>query len=60
VNEDAKIKDFICNNRDHLVSVIQFLLNSLPIKLPFYKPIVNNIIIPEVEDFLKKICKEKN
>jgi hypothetical protein len=60
MNEESKIKDFICDNRDHMVSVIRFLLNALPIKLPFYKLIVNNIIIPTMEDFLEKNCKEKN
>jgi len=60
MNEESKIKDFICDNRDHMVSVIRFLLNALPIKLPFYKLIVNNIIIPTMENFLEKNCKEKN
>jgi len=58
MNDESKIKDFICDNRDQLVSVIQFLLNALPIKLPFYKLIVNNIIIPTLEDFLEKNCKK--
>jgi len=60
MNNDSKIKDFICDNRDQMVSVIQFLLNSLPVKLPFYKMIVNNIIIPTLEGYLEKNCKEKN
>jgi hypothetical protein len=60
MNEDSKIKEFICDNRDQLVSVIQFLLNALPIKIPFYKLVVNNIIIPTLEEFLRNMCKEKN
>jgi hypothetical protein len=59
MNDESKIKNFICDNRDHLVSVIQFLLNALRIKLPFYKLIVNNIIIPALEEYLNNICLEK-
>jgi len=60
MGDDSKTKDFICDNREQLVSVIGFLLNSLPVKLPFYKLVVNNIIIPTLENFLNETCKEKN
>jgi hypothetical protein len=60
MNDNSKIKDFICDNRDKIVSVIQFLLNQLNMKLPFYKLIVNNVIIPKLEEFLKNNCTEKN
>jgi len=60
MNEESKIKKFICDNRDQLVSVIQFLLNALHIKLPFYKLIVNNVIIPALEEYLRNICIDKN
>jgi|YNPMSStandDraft_2_1061718.scaffolds.fasta_scaffold02430_13 hypothetical protein len=60
MNEESKIKKFICDNREHLVSVIQFLLNALQIKLPFYKLIVNNVIIPALEEYLRNICIDKN
>jgi hypothetical protein len=59
MNDDYKIKNFVCDNKELLISVIRFLLNNLTIKLPFYKLIVNNIIIPALEEYLKNICLEK-
>jgi predicted GIY-YIG superfamily endonuclease len=60
MNDENKIKEFICNNREHLLSVIRYLLNSLKVRLIFYKFVINNIVLVALEKFLKEICKEKN
>jgi len=50
--------NFICENRDKLGDILEFILNNIPIKLPLYKWAIVPTLMFGIRNFLKKYCNE--
>lgn len=47
---------FICENKSNLLSVIDIILNSIPVRVPFQRFVIKSVILPLCRKFIINYC----
>lgn len=50
---------FICKHKDKLQDILEFILNSIPVKLPLYRWVIVPTIMFAINKFFKNYCNEQ-